>query len=701
MVLVGMLVAIWIVSYLHISLVIASFIGAIILLLCAIFIKKLAKARIKLIIVIISFCLMLGITILNYNVVENREVYSQDSIIQGRINILTESDTEGLIEGGYYKTIYLDDISVDGKEISGKAQAVFIDGRILDGYKVGDIIEFKGSISPKNLNIDDSYSVYSHTDGIYHYISVSGEENEDFYLRYLGNDTKVSDKIKLHIKSVLYENTRSDTAGFLYAMTFGDKSGLESGIKDSFSYTGTAHIFAVSGLHVGIIAGALIFLLKKMRANHLVQFFVVGIILSGFCVLCEFSPSTLRATIMVMVMLFANLIMLRSDVLSNLSLAGVVLLIINPIYMFDLGFIMSFLAVYGLLTMSRFIGYGLRKIKVPYKLAYMLGSTLAVNMALMPVLLCYFGGQSLLFIIANLIILPLMGIIFPIYLAGLVLASILPFLGIILTLACGPFTAMIMIIERISQWKFLIIDYEISKAFILINVVIMFVLSRYTFIPYRAKKIISRVLCVVFCLGLIPNINLIRLNATQLHFYEDGNLCQYIVIDDSKEGTYLVVNGQTSKDGAYVTKEKLKEYQIWRIDGLVVVGECDAELVEELMLTTNCYNLYSFGQDDYSELPYKTQTAVFQEEFAFSFLGRGTLEVIMGDTKMRVMAKGYTIKDSDFDILVSYDIQEFADDNQYIICQEGYTNYLQNYMPSTFTIGIKNDKIRIPYWWRY
>ena len=81
----------------------------------------------------------------------------------------------------------------------------------------------------------------------------------------LGNRVKFGDKVRLRIKSSVYRNVKKETAGFLYAMTLGDKSGLEDGIKADFQRTGAAHIFAVSGLHVGIIAASILWTLKNSR----------------------------------------------------------------------------------------------------------------------------------------------------------------------------------------------------------------------------------------------------------------------------------------------------------------------------------------------------------------------------------------------------------------------------------------------------
>ncbi|MCX4363812.1 MAG: ComEC/Rec2 family competence protein, partial [Clostridia bacterium] len=147
------------------------------------------------------------------------------------------------------KTVYLDSLKVDGREFDGIAETVFVDGSLLDGLKIGDTVKFKADISSTNLVVTDAYSVSKHINKIYYRVYCREKIGDvDRVFSKIGERIKIIERIKLKVKSVLYSNVGSDTAGFLYAMTFGDKSGLDETVKSNFASTGTAHVFAVSGL---------------------------------------------------------------------------------------------------------------------------------------------------------------------------------------------------------------------------------------------------------------------------------------------------------------------------------------------------------------------------------------------------------------------------------------------------------------------
>ena len=703
LVLLGIILAICVVTYFDFAMRMACIAGALILLLCAIFIKQMKKARGKLIAVLLAFCIMTGITALDFKTIDDRQIYARDAVIEGRIDIASESNPEGVLESQGRTEIYLEDITVNGVEYSGRAQTVFIDGSLLYGLKVGDRIKFRGDVSPLTPDVDDTYSIADYTDGIYYYIyAACFDEGEDLLFECTGNDATVADKIKLKVKSVLYKNVKSETAGFLYAMTFGDKAQLTYEIKDSFSYTGTAHIFAVSGLHIGIIAGAAMLILRRLKIkNDIAVFCIISTLLLPFCALCEFSPSTVRATLMILISLVAKIAMMRSDAMTNFSAAGCILLVANPLFLFDLGFLMSFAAVFGLITLSKPLTRIFMKIKTPKPLANALGASLSVNMALMPVMLVYFGGQSLLFIIANLIVIPCISLIFPIYLFAVFLTAIVSFTGFLLTLAGAPFTVLIYIIKQIGGISFLSVDFDISRIFIAVNFVVMLVLSEYVFIPQKAKKITAGVLFAALCTGMVFNLNLRSADETYIFGFTDKSGCQLMIIDDKTRGSYLIVNGQTDYTAPGLVTDMMREKHISQIDGVFVVGDCDEESLSDIMYAAKSTCIYSFSLTDYMYSGYETDTVETGKDYMLGFYYKGLMEIIIDGIEIKVLADGYTLSqaDNEYDILVCYDNVGMLDEGKYAVCQEGYVNSLQNYMSSTFTIRIKDDKIKANGFW--
>ncbi|MDE5548924.1 MAG: ComEC/Rec2 family competence protein, partial [Clostridia bacterium] len=261
--LLGIVLAICAVTFCDTTLAIVFAVIALVIGAVAIFVKQLRKARVKLTVFALVFLIAMGISSLAYVRVENAKVYSENSTVEGSVAMLTDCDEKGNVinNNSTVAYVYIKDVKIDGRKIKGVAQVCLLDSGLADGLRIGDNIKFTGNISPKNLCVTDSYSINAYKNKIYHYITCSEKATAaDKTFKVVDNNVKFGDKVRLKIKSALYSNVRSDTAGFLYAMTLGDKSGLERDIKSDFQRTGAAHIFAVSGLHVGIIAGALLWL---------------------------------------------------------------------------------------------------------------------------------------------------------------------------------------------------------------------------------------------------------------------------------------------------------------------------------------------------------------------------------------------------------------------------------------------------------
>lgn len=165
LILLGIILGICAVTYLDGSLVIACVAGAVILLVCAICVKQMKRARGKLIAMLLAFCFAMGITSLSFDWAERNEIYMNNALITARIDVLSESSPDGEIEAdGGQVEIYIEDIEIGGIKYKGKARAVFNDGSEIAGFRIGDVIEFRGDVTPLIFDTEDSYSVADYTD---------------------------------------------------------------------------------------------------------------------------------------------------------------------------------------------------------------------------------------------------------------------------------------------------------------------------------------------------------------------------------------------------------------------------------------------------------------------------------------------------------------------------------------------------------
>ena len=678
---------------------------ALIALLSVIFIKQFKKARAKLVVCILIFFLFLGLTSLSYAKIENREIYSEGSIIEADIDMLTECDENGVLQNSadaLGMKIYLSDIAVDGREIEGKAIAVFSDGEIFKDFKIGDRIKFRGSIAPQNLVVTDAYSAQNYCDKLYHYIYCDVDfEDENFCFYKVSSGMKLLDRIKIKVKSALYSNTRSDTAGFLYAMTFGDKSGLDLQIKDSFSYTGTAHVFAVSGLHVGILASGILWIFKRVKLNNrAIRLAVMSVILLIFTALCGFSPSVVRASVMTAALMLAKAIGMRNDGISSMSLVASSILFVNQIYLFDIGFLMSFFAVFGIFALRK----PLEKLfkKLPKRLRSLLAVSIAVNLALLPLMTYFFNGETLLFIIANLLLLPILSILFPIYLFAVTLASVAPFMGWLVTAVAAPFTLLTMLIEWISKIPALVIHFNANAVIIFIGLASAVLLSEYVFAHKNFKRITAVVFVAAMVFSLSASFRIWGSNDLYVHCFADKYDCQYLLVDNAFGGEYLIVNGRTSSDSAASVQSAMSKNKFAKIDGIIIVGDVDEYYLKKLQMSVNCPYVFTANGVGNTSSGIYAGSSVVEDGMTAGFLNYGTFDLVSGKTTLRVVAdEYYSYGEENWQILVTYDLIGDDAEGKYIVCDLGFRNSIKNYVPSTFTFELNNDRIKVERSWRY
>lgn len=152
-------------------------------------------------------------------------------------------------------------------------------------------------------------------------------------------------------------------------LLFGDRSGLSEERKELFKYANLSHFLVLSGLHFSLAGGGIYFLIKKsgMLRKYAALFSIVFVVF--YACLAGFTVSVIRAVIMFSVRLFADVINRSYDILSALSLAAIVTLLINPLYISDPSFIYSYTAVTAIALYFTFLFRPLRKERYKYVLA--------------------------------------------------------------------------------------------------------------------------------------------------------------------------------------------------------------------------------------------------------------------------------------------------------------------------------------------
>jgi competence protein ComEC len=136
-----------------------------------------------------------------------------------------------------------------------------------------------------------------------------------------------------------------DDAGMLNAMLFGDRAGLNKTQRVGFERTGSFHLFVVSGMHVGLLAGIVFWLARRLKLREWLATSVTVTLTFGYALLTGFGAPVQRALFMTAVFLLARLLSRDRNVLNALGAAALGVLIWSPAALFEASFQMTFLAI--------------------------------------------------------------------------------------------------------------------------------------------------------------------------------------------------------------------------------------------------------------------------------------------------------------------------------------------------------------------
>ncbi|MBR6739954.1 MAG: ComEC/Rec2 family competence protein [Clostridia bacterium] len=221
-----------------------------------------------------------------------------------------------------------------------------------------------------------------------------------------------------------------DRSGFFSALLFGDKSGLRNDFLLRSAASGTAHVYAVSGLHTSFIA-SVIFLLAGKRRRSVALFGIPILIL--FTAAGGFSPSLVRSAIMYSIVMLGYSLRREPNSFISAMAALTVLLLINPWAVTDIRLQLSFVAVFSLITVGKRLSEAFSQRPTPQNpflkkavktIRGTLCATLAVQFGTIPLMVIYFSSIPIMAIVANILILPVISAVFIIGLAALLLGFI-------------------------------------------------------------------------------------------------------------------------------------------------------------------------------------------------------------------------------------------------------------------------------------
>lgn len=210
--------------------------------------------------------------------------------------------------------------------------------------------------------------------------------------------------LRYNMREVYKNQLNEKDAGILSSMVLGDKSLMEDELKQLYNGAGIAHLLAVSGLHVSIIGMTLFQFMRTRGCTYPSACLMSGIVLVLFVVMSGLSVSAIRAGIMFLIYLGAQVLGRKYQSLRGLVLAAVITLLINPSYIYNAGFLFSYSAVFGAVAVAPIF---MQRIGI-CKSAILSGSILLTTL---PLTAYYYYEIPMYSLLANFIVIPLAGVV--------------------------------------------------------------------------------------------------------------------------------------------------------------------------------------------------------------------------------------------------------------------------------------------------
>ncbi len=295
-------------------------------------------------------------------------------------------------------------------------------------------------------------------------------------------------RLKERIISVIEDSLPKQQAGLLGGILIGSRDGLTTEVEDAFSDAGLTHIMAVSGANIAFIVLPLAFLLKKLRipkaaANiSIICFLIVFVFITGS------EPSVLRAVIMASFILVGQILMRDSDILTIIAASAVVLLLYSPYMLFNIGFQLSFSATISLVLLFNDVKKLIHRKYIPGKIADVLAATITAQLGVLPLTLVYFNRVSVISVLTNLLVVPLLEAVTIIGMAMAVLGLIyIGFSQLLGFFNCTLLSFILYVVKLSSRVPFAVLTTVTPPAILIIAYYpVIFLLLRYGPI-YKAK----------------------------------------------------------------------------------------------------------------------------------------------------------------------------------------------------------------------
>ena len=279
-------------------------------------------------------------------------------------------------------------------------------------FEVGDALSFSGELTPfYQASVPGGYdeALYLRTKGY------EGKMYPDEIVK-TGEDDSVSTifaKARMKVHDTLDQILPANESGIMKAMLTGDKEDIPKESNMLYTQAGVVHMLCISGLHMSILVLYVsVFMEKILKQTKRVSAIATILTSLGFLAFTGFTPSAVRAVTMICVVMTARILFRSHDRLNEMAIAAMLILFVEPLYLFHIGFQLSFITVLGLCIAAERTVRKKRKDSTWLDwLKESLRFSLYASLFSYPLVAYHFHYVSIAGILANLVVIPLSGLL--------------------------------------------------------------------------------------------------------------------------------------------------------------------------------------------------------------------------------------------------------------------------------------------------
>lgn len=388
--------------------------------------------------VVIFFTLIMGFMLMSNEITTRNYIYDLKEntiIVQGKIYKIENT--------AFGTNIYLKGVEVENGEKSVSVKRIFVNTEKIPNVKIGNIIKVRGKLrqfeEAANKGNFDSRKYYLSL-GFYGKIEAGTIEiiNSDYSgIRQELHELRM--EIIERLEKLCSDNNGifsiiNNKNGIIGAIILGDKTDLDSDIKELYSVSGIAHILAISGLHISFI-GMAIYRLLRRRFRFLFSAAVSIPVVLSFGIMSGFGISTIRAIIMFILKIIGEVLGRKYDAITAISLAGLVLLAQNPFVVCNSGFQMSFGAIIAIVLILPIVEEILNR---DNKIIKVLSANFTISLVMNPILAWNYYELPTFSFLLNIVVVPLMSVVIVSSIVGIFCSCIMFGFGkVVIFPGCG------------------------------------------------------------------------------------------------------------------------------------------------------------------------------------------------------------------------------------------------------------------------